>query len=306
MALSIAHWRIKVVFIEDPNLLSRAGSRPASLHPPDQFSDCQTTPFVAYTVRLRLMGPQAQTDIAPLDEANFVVPRQIIYLAEALAPIPIWAQQTMARRVKSSGLEFATFTDAAHHMGVVQNALAHLSPRLDGLMEDIVNNENAELADACRAAGRVQQVLSEFVEGFRAAKATHAVEADAAQARTLILGVYRHHVNVICKWLDELVAAIRDPAAAMRDRGLAQADHIKLTVTLNMTSPPQMAKLSMLANARSDRHEAQCQSTAEIEAAPEQRFEPRQVADSPSILRTLGAIAFGVGFTKAALRPWNR
>jgi hypothetical protein len=86
------------------------------------------------------------------------------------------ARQSLARRVRPSGCEFLLLEDATRHMGVIQAALEHLSPRLDGLMANVVNNENATALEVGREAGRLEQVLSEFVDGFLEVKASHAGE----------------------------------------------------------------------------------------------------------------------------------
>ncbi len=79
------------------------------------------------------------------------------------------------------------------------------SPRLDGLMADVGANEGATALEVGRAAGRLEQVLSEFVYGYLEAKASQP-GSDSIEARTLIIGVYRHHIKSICRWLEELVA----------------------------------------------------------------------------------------------------
>ena len=133
-----------------------------------------------------------------------MLPPQVVFLGEALAPVGKGARQVMTRRVSSSGQEFVIPEDISHHMGVIQQALTHLSPRLEGLMTDVIHKEDAGAVDAGRAAGRLEQVISEFVDGYLDAKASHA-SAEASEARDLILGVYRHLIREICTWLEELV-----------------------------------------------------------------------------------------------------
>jgi hypothetical protein len=218
-----------------------------------------------------------------------VLPPQLVLLGEALAPVARSAQKAMTRRVRSSGHEFETLADLSRHMGVIQQALTHLSPRLDGLMTDVIHKEGVGAVEAGRAAGRLEQVLSEFVDGYLDAKASHA-GTEASEARSLILGVYRHHIREICEWLDELVAVIADPASAIKKRGIATAANIDLTVALDMTSPPEMAKLDALAKSLLPPPET-C-----LERLP--RFEQRETG-GPGILGTIGALAFGIGVTKA-------
>jgi len=176
-------------------------------------------------------------------------------------------------------------------MGVIQQALTHLSPRIDGLMTDVVHKVGAGAVEAGRAAGRLEQVLSEFIDGYLDAKASHA-GPEASDARSLILGVYRHHIREICEWLEELVEAIANPASAIQKRGIAAAANVELTVALNMTSPPEMAKLDALAK--------RLIPPPETYIEPSPRVEQRETS-GPGILGTIGALAFGIGITKAVL-----
>lgn len=180
--------------------------------------------------------------------------------------------------------------DLIRHLDVIQEALTRLSPRLDGLMADVVANEKASALDVGRAAGRLEQVLSEFVDGYLNAKASQP-EDDAVEARTLIVGVYRHHIKSVCRWLEDLVAAIADPAAAVRKRRLAVSPNVELTVALNMTTPPQMVELAELSKRlQIPTQDTFVRSSTGAELAP----------GKPGLLDTLGALAFGIGLAKAA------
>ena len=238
-----------------------------------------------------------------LQNSNDVVcelPSQVICLGQALPPVIKTVRLAMARKVRSSGLEFEAIADLSSHMGVITNALSHFSPRIEGLMTDVIHNDDAGIAEASRAAGRLEQVLSEFVEGYQSAKAAHAVDTDSREARSLLLGVYRHHVGVICDWLDDLVHAINNPIAALDKQSIPVTSNVMLTIALNMTSPSEMAKLDALARRLRQKSEAS------IEEAPTQPPRDAPINDSPGILGTIGALAFGVGLTDAIFGRHHR
>lgn len=220
-----------------------------------------------------------------------VLSPQVIFLGEALAPLAKGARQAMARRVRSSGHEFELLEDLSRHMGVIQQALTHLSPRIEGLMTDVIRKEGAGVLEVGRAAGRLEQVLSEFVDGYLDAKASHA-GPDSSEARGLVLGVYLHHIRKICEWLEELVAAITNPASAIQQRGIDVAANVELAVSLNMTSPPEMAKLDELSKNLLPPPETV------VEVSP--RFEETEVRE-PGILEKIGALAFGISVTNSIL-----
>lgn len=234
--------------------------------------------------------------VSPVANSKDVVrdlPSRVTFLGKALAPVAKNLRRAITRRVKSSGHEFVMIDDLLHHMDVIHQGLTHLSSRLDGLMANVMRNEKAGMVEAQRETGRLEQVLSEFVHGYHEAKASHA-DPESSEARTLVLGVYHHHIREICEWLEELVQVITNPVSAAKKRGIPLTENVELSVALNMTSPPEMAKLNDLAT------KLQIRRAPVIEYAPAPRYEQPE-SYAPGVLGTLGALAFGIGITKAVL-----
>ena len=227
------------------------------------------------------------------------LPSQVKSLGEALEPVAKRLRRAISCKVRSSGHEFVIFNDLLRHTGVISQALTHLQPRLSDLSSSAIEDERASTAEAYRAAGRLEQVLSEFVDGYHEVKASHA-DPEARMARTLLLGVYRHHITEICDWLDELVQVIFNPVAAAKKRGIPLTGSIQLSVVLNLTTPPEMAKLNDLAKTLQIGPEPKIEPVHEpqIEPAPEYQ---RQAGNSPGVMGTIGALAFGIGITEAIL-----
>ena len=187
------------------------------------------------------MTPTATTS----SEVTFVLPPQILALGDALTLLPKAARQALVRRVRPSGQEFTTLEFLSHHIGGIEHALTRLTSRLEGLMSDVIRKDGVGLLDVGRSAGRLEQVISELVDGFHRAKAFHA-PAESIEARALILGVYRHYIRDICDWLDDLVASISNPAGALKRRGIEPSDDVILNISINLTSPLEMVKLGAL------------------------------------------------------------
>lgn len=243
-----------------------------------------------YKASMIMVSPAANSkDVVP------DLPSRVTFLGEALAPVAKDLRRAMTRRVKSSGHEFVMIDDLLRHAGIIEMALNHLSPRFEDLMGNVMRSERAGLAETARAAGRLEQVLSEFVDGYHEVQASHA-GAETSEARALLLGVYRHHIRELCEWLDELVRVIADPVSAAKKRGLPLTTNVEFSVALNMTSPPEMAKLNDLAT------RLQIRPAPVIESAPAARYEPPQ-SRGPGVLGTIGALTFGIGITKAV---WGR
>ena len=227
--------------------------------------------------------------VPPSSETICVLPPQLLALGEALAPVAKAARQALVRRVRPSGQDFVTLESLLRHMGRIEHALSRLNLRLEGLMSEVIRKEGVGPLEVGRSAGRLEQVLSELIDGYLDAKASHA-GAESVEARALILGVYRHHIRNICDWLDDLVATIANPAVALRRRGLELSGDVVLTVPLNMTSPPEMAKLSVLVGTLQPQQD-------EYEESP---IRPQQTRDDgPGVLGTIGALAFGLGLSEA-------
>jgi len=227
--------------------------------------------------------------VLPSSEVNCVLPQQLVVLGKTLAPMTKATRQALVRRVRPTGQDFVALESLSRHMGAIEHALSRLTPRLEGLMSEVIRKEGVGQLEVGRSVGRLEQVISELIDGYLDAKASHA-GAESIEARALILGVYRHHIRNICDWLDDLVATISNPAAALRRSGMEPSGYVVLTVPLNMTSPPEMAKLSALVGT--------------LQPHPEERVEssigPQQTRDDrPGCWAPSDALAFGLGLSQA-------
>ena len=215
-----------------------------------------------------------------------LVPTQVTLLGQALKPVAAKLHEDLAQKESATGPKFDTLNDLCLHMGIIEQALAHLEPQCDDLMKSVIQNDKATALVAGRAAGRLEQVLSEFVIGYQEALAS-TPRHESREARDLILGVYRHHISELSQWLDKLVSAIEDPLETLKEQHIRLAANVVLPVTLNLTSPPQMTRLNEIAQG------FQCEPLNQT-PAPDQPVRP-------GLLATLGALAFGLGVVDAAL-----
>ena len=229
------------------------------------------------------------TAVPTSSELTCVLSPQLLALGEALAPVVKATRREISRRIRPSGHAFITLDDLVHHIGVVERALTQLSLRLDGLMADVIRNDGAGVLEAGRSAGRLEQVLSELLEGYLEAKASHA-GPDDAEARVLMMGVYRHHISNICDWLEHLISAIANPAREIQLRGIEPSEYVELTIPLNMTTPPEMDKLTLLAEGF--QHQPPTSQVSPI-------LPPQSSPRSPGLIATIGALVFGFGVSGA-------
>lgn len=226
------------------------------------------------------------------NEPTYVLPPQLQLLAQALAPVSRMARQTLRRKVQPSGNAFVLLDDLSRHMGGIERSLQRLTPRVEGLVADVIRKPDACVLEVGRSAGRLEQVLSEFVDGYLDAQSSHP-HPGSAQARVLTIGVYRHHILSICRWLDDIVLSITDPAQAIQKRGIEPAAQVELHIPIDLTSPPEMEHLGALVQ----------RIQHPLEAGTSSSSKPQQVkAQKSGLLATVGALAFGAAVTESVLR----
>lgn len=225
-------------------------------------------------------APSQQTGLV------FHVPPQLVLLGSALAPVAEGLQRELRRRVRSSGRVFEVPEDLTRHLGLLETALSHLEPRPGDLMKSVINNEHATAIDAGRAAGRLEQVLSEFTEAYFDVRLT-CTGPTHPQARELLLGIYRHFLTQISHWLNRVVRAIEQPQAEISQQGLDAHDGMVLSVNLNLTTPVQMQALRDLIQRL-------------VPLAEEPQHASTMAPDRPpSLLEKASALAFALGFVSA-------
>lgn len=225
----------------------------------------------------------------PAVKTNYVLSPQLLALGKALEPLSKAARQALRRKVRHSGQTFVVLDGLVRHMGLIEHAFSGLAPRLDGLMTDVIQNGGADALVVGRSVGRLEQVLWEFVDGYLDAKACQA-GLEGVEAQKLILGVYRHHIESICDWMDEFVTVVLNPEQALQIRGIEPSSEVMLTVSLNMTNPPEMTEIDNLVKSLL----AQAEEMQASLTLPEKTREA-----PPGIFGILGALAFGLGLTGA-------
>jgi len=224
-------------------------------------------------------------------EITCLLSERIVVLGQALTPVVATLRRSISRRVCPSGKPFSALDSLSHHSNIIFHGLSHFSDRFKELVKLMIRNEMATELETGRIVGRLEQVLSDFADGLRESLSTFP-EPGAEEPRTLIIGVYRHHLSEICDWLDELATSIADPLSALARRNLPVIDNVALTISLNLTTPPQMARLHELIR--------RFTTPAALETPVAQTASyPRS---PPGLLGVLGALAFGLKMANGSMR----
>lgn len=241
---------------------------------------------------IELINLTMNTTEQTAEETIYVVAPQLVALGSALEPLSKAARYALRRKVPQTDERFVVVDDLLRHLGVIEHALSGLGARLEGLMTDVIQNGEANAIDVGRSVGRLEQVLWEFVDGYIDAKSCQE-GPESVQAQALILGIYRHHIESICNWLDELVTTVLHPEQALDLRGIKPSSDVTLKVSLNMTNPPEMSQIDILVKSLLAQAE---------EAVAAQSYAGIAREAKPGVVSALGALAFGLAATSAIFR----
>lgn len=233
----------------------------------------------------------ASVPLANADEIVYVFPPRFDIVGKALLPMVNGLRKAMEPDAGPPHPEFVIPESIYRHMELIQRVLERLPSRVGGLFNDSVSGDESDIACVYLAAGRLEGLLSEWVDGYQMVMASHA-QPEIGEVRDLLLGVYRHHLLEVCDWLADLVKVIANPAVAMKKSGLQMGESATLTVSLSVTVPPEMAKLLEIVK------RMQIETAPALEPIPATQ---RTVQSGPGLLGTIGALAFGLGVTKAVL-----
>lgn len=226
------------------------------------------------------------------DQIRYVLSPRFAIVAEALVPVVNSLREAMAQDLGLSRHEFVMPESLSHHLSVIQRVLERLPLRVEELINGgSANTDDSDLQQVYRAAGRLEEVLSEWGEGFQEVRASHA-EPEFVEVRDLLLGVYRHHLLEVCNWLADLIKVIANPAAAIEKAGLPTGEGATLNLSLTISVPPQMGDLLSIAK------RMQTTTGSEFESNPPSHHAAEA---GPGVLGALGALAFGIGVTEAVL-----
>lgn len=172
-----------------------------------------------------------------------LLPRRVTVLGEAMQPLWRKIATRLDDPVTPSILVYGMTEIVSHHLDELQSLAHRLNDRVNGLMSDVVENENAADSDVYRAVGRFEAFADDLLAGYRDVRTFNAYGRDV-EARDLLAGIYRHTLIEIRDWLGELVETLADPMAAVRRRGLPTTGYVELPLALTLTAAPELVALS--------------------------------------------------------------
>lgn len=237
------------------------------------------------------------TDANPLVD----LPPHLALAAEALRPL---AERLRADLHSRAPVRDDTVYDALNssveHLDHIGRVLERLATCVDQFGSDVLKHPEVTPIEVGRAAGRLEEVLSDMSRGYRRVRRSRSAPDNtwSIQARNLMSSVYRHHMKAILGWLDRLLATLSNPIGVAREQGLPIEGSINLTVTLELTTPPAFEKFEAMVDEVN-------RSVAEQTETPQPPAElpiAQRVAPPPGPLAHLGALAFGLAMAGRAFR----
>ena len=172
-----------------------------------------------------------------------VFPHRVTLLGEAMHPLERKISGQLGMPVLPVTEVYGVNEIVSNHLAALQDIINRLPERLDALMTDVVDNEEASDAEVYRAVGRFEASVDDLLAGYVGALSLRAFGTDA-EARDLLAGVYRHTLVEIQDWIEELADVLADPLTALTKRGLPTSGDVELPLSLTLTAAPQLAALS--------------------------------------------------------------
>lgn len=175
-----------------------------------------------------------------------LLPPRMTQFGEAMRQVWKKLESDMDRHIAEREVDFDEMEDMVDtvrdHLKNLRKLPRHLEKGLDRLMFRVVNNEAADLQTVDREVSRFEGMLDNLVADYHEVKSLEAL-GDDEEGRDLLADVYRHNLVEIRNWLGELVAALADPVAAARKRGLPATGRVELPLVLNLTAAPELEEL---------------------------------------------------------------
>lgn len=171
------------------------------------------------------------------------LPRQLGLLADALAPALASLRQALDEQplpVLPAGDMLETIVA---HLDRLQEGATRLSDNVNGRLAKVAVDERATQADVMAAADGFAQALDGILDGFAEVQGMAVTDADDAEARDLLAGIYRHLLKETRNWLARLLELLTDTQAALRRLGLPTSGRVQVPVALTLTEAPQIPAL---------------------------------------------------------------
>ena len=179
-----------------------------------------------------------------------LIPRRLSVLGEAMRPVWRKLVSEIDARSWPSTQVLDMVATVQHNLGQLESAVHRLTERINNLMCEVVTNDAASDSDVYRAVGRFEAPLRDMLANYHGVQSLAAYGADA-EARDLLVNVYRHYLTEIHDWLHELVETLADPMAAVKRRGLPTSGYVEFPLILELTAAPGLTGLSRWAKRHS-------------------------------------------------------
>lgn len=196
---------------------------------------------------------------------KIILPRHLGILLETIRPLQAQLQAAMAAPVIRS-VESGDFAgDMSKSIGVLAGFTHDLSVIVEQELGRVAQCQEASDMEVRRAVARLGCSLRGVLAQYRKVRIFR-VHGAELELQNQVVGIFRHTLGEVSRWLNDLVSALEDPERACRQRGLLRAGRVNIELALNLTPAPQ-ARLSDLWEGP--------QSAPDYQTSPIIRNEPR-------------------------------
>lgn len=166
------------------------------------------------------------------------LPSHITLLGESLKPLLGKVQDALRDGGRSGASTVSLAADASRPLGVLEASLERVSKEVSGALGEVVATAEVADAEVHRAIGRFESAVDELLGGYARLCGSRR-DAWRWRVHELLVAVYRHTLTELRDWLQDTVATIADPMAAIRKRGLPTSGQVTLDLTLTFTPAPE-------------------------------------------------------------------
>lgn len=247
-------------------------------------------------------------DLTPpsTDAAAASLPPGWLGLARGLGRAAGRLRQALRYRPRGEREVFSSEADGPRHLQTLEDFLGNLERLLPKVERSVLADQRATQEVGERAATRIAGAVEPLLRAWRSLRRARGPEDHDEACRRLLLEVLRHYLVRMAEWMERLELSITQPAQAMQRLGAEWIGRIVLTVRLDLSPPPAMARLGDWARAHRAAREAQLATAQQAYQARQAQLAAVSPARRPSAWDPTVGLVFGMGMARWVFRHRRR
>ena len=189
-----------------------------------------------------------------------ILPRPFVVWGDSLRPISHCIADRMDDAPPQTTQGVNIFEFSARHFEMLEDNVEKLEDEITDVLGPATAAEISD-ADVWQVAARIEVHIERILDGFDEVRGVRPDLADAA-AFSLWGEIYRDFLEQVQSWLMDILDAVDDPLATLRNRGLATTGNVDPTIRFAVSTPPQVERLERYLEQRSKEDIASAEEAA--------------------------------------------